>query len=212
MLIGFLFLCSISNCLLDLGPMLCLQVVRLIAIIRSCNHRLKLSKKKYIINFCIFINISLDRYDNILNLCCSFHDDCSLSLFIFGIRCIYHNHFVFVFIVQSGGRRRGGGGTRPRPRSAAWCVPKAGVSNAALQANIDYVCSQGVDCRPIQAGGACFQPNDVRSHASYAMNAFFKAKGQHSYNCDFSHSGVLVSHNPSKSVWSLSRLNLSTVT
>ncbi|KAK7859207.1 glucan endo-1 [Quercus suber] len=71
-----------------------------------------------------------------------------------------------------------------------------GVSNAALQANIDYVCSQGVDCRPIQAGGACYQPNDVRSHASYAMNAFFKAKGQHSYNCDFSHSGVLISHSP----------------
>lgn len=98
---------------------------------------------------------------------------------------------------QSSGGRRGGGSTGLRPRSAEWCMPKAGVSNAALQANIDYICSQGVDCRPIQAGGACFQPNDVRSHASYAMNAFFKAKGQHSYNCDFSHSGVLVSHNPS---------------
>ncbi|XP_041005208.1 glucan endo-1,3-beta-glucosidase-like [Juglans microcarpa x Juglans regia] len=78
-----------------------------------------------------------------------------------------------------------------------WCVPKRDASNAALQSNIDYVCSSGVDCRPIQAGGACFQPNDVRSHASFVMNAFYQKSGRHPYNCDFSHTAVLTSIDPS---------------
>ena len=31
---------------------------------------------------------------------------------------------------------------RPRPAVGSWCVPKPDASNAALQANINYVCSQ----------------------------------------------------------------------
>lgn len=85
--------------------------------------------------------------------------------------------------------RRGGG--------KQWCVPKQGMSDQALQANIDYVCSVGVDCRPIQAGGPCFEPNNVRAHASYVMNSFYQTKGRQAYNCDFSGTGVLTSANPS---------------
>ncbi|XP_056169398.1 glucan endo-1,3-beta-glucosidase [Syzygium oleosum] len=97
---------------------------------------------------------------------------------------------------RPGGRRgrnarRGGGGKR-------WCVPKQGVSDQALQANIDYVCSVGVDCRPIQAGGPCFEPNNVRAHASYIMNSFYQTKGRQPYDCDFSGSGVLTTVNPSR--------------
>jgi hypothetical protein len=28
------------------------------------------------------------------------------------------------------------------------------------------VCSQGAHCKPIQTGGACFNPNNIRSHAA----------------------------------------------
>ncbi|KAL0321953.1 UNVERIFIED_CONTAM: Glucan endo-1,3-beta-glucosidase [Sesamum calycinum] len=78
-----------------------------------------------------------------------------------------------------------------------WCVPKADASDAALQANIDYVCSQGIDCKPIQAGGACFTPSTVRSHASFAMNSYYQTKGRKDFNCDFSGTAVITSTDPS---------------
>ncbi|KAG6681455.1 hypothetical protein I3843_13G080600 [Carya illinoinensis] len=78
-----------------------------------------------------------------------------------------------------------------------WCVPKPGTTDEALQANMDYVCSKGVDCKPIQDGGPCFNPNTVRSHASYAMNAYYQAFGRHDFDCDFNHSGVLTTTDPS---------------
>ncbi|KDP34495.1 hypothetical protein JCGZ_11045 [Jatropha curcas] len=78
-----------------------------------------------------------------------------------------------------------------------WCVPKSDAGDEALQKNIDYVCSNRVDCRAIQAGGPCFDPNTVRSHASYAMNAYYQTFGRHDYNCDFNGSGVLTTVNPS---------------
>lgn len=86
---------------------------------------------------------------------------------------------------------------RPRPAVGSWCVPKPDASNAALQANINYVCSQKVDCGPIQPGGVCFAANNLRALATYAMNAYYQANGRHPFNCDFSNSGVIVSTNPS---------------
>ncbi|PON33514.1 Glycoside hydrolase [Parasponia andersonii] len=78
-----------------------------------------------------------------------------------------------------------------------WCVPKTDASDAALQENIDYVCSTKVDCNPIQAGGPCFEPNNVRSHASYAMNAYYQDFGPQDYNCDFNHTGLITYTDPS---------------
>ncbi|GFQ01972.1 glucan endo-1 3-beta-glucosidase, partial [Phtheirospermum japonicum] len=78
-----------------------------------------------------------------------------------------------------------------------WCVPKDEATLPQLQANIDYVCSEGVDCRPIQAGGACFDPNNVKAHASFIMNAFYQIKGRHDYDCNFSGSAMTTSTDPS---------------
>lgn len=96
-------------------------------------------------------------------------------------------------------------GPSPKPSLPAaptqgkkWCVPKPDATDAALQSNIDYVCSKGADCRPIQAGGACFQPNNVRSHAAFIMNAFYQTNGRNDFNCDFAHTGVVTFTDPSK--------------
>ncbi|KAJ4955606.1 hypothetical protein NE237_012389 [Protea cynaroides] len=78
-----------------------------------------------------------------------------------------------------------------------WCVPKSGVDPTVLQSNIDYVCGLGIDCRPIQAGGACFMPNTVRAHAAYSMNAYFQAMGRYAYDCDFAHTGAITTVDPS---------------
>ncbi|KAH1244113.1 Glucan endo-1,3-beta-glucosidase 7 [Glycine max] len=85
----------------------------------------------------------------------------------------------------------------PAPNTAGWCVAKAGVSDAQLQANIDYACSQGIDCGPIQPGGSCFEPNTIASHAAFAMNLYYQTSGKNQWNCDFSQSATLTSQNPS---------------
>ncbi|KAK4276595.1 hypothetical protein QN277_014725 [Acacia crassicarpa] len=82
-------------------------------------------------------------------------------------------------------------------KNDVWCVPKPGVSDAQLQANLDYACGHGIDCGSIQYGGACFEPNTVLSHAAYAMNLYYQTSGRNPWNCDFSHTAMLSSSNPS---------------
>ncbi|EYU19897.1 hypothetical protein ABFS82_06G077700 [Erythranthe guttata] len=111
--------------------------------------------------------------------------------------------------IMRGGSGGGGGGggaapSKPTPAppvtgSNKWCVPKAGATDAALQNNINYACGQGIDCQPIQPGGACFNPPTVRAHASFVMNTYYHAKGLQDFNCDFSGTGVVTSSDPSTS-------------
>lgn len=85
----------------------------------------------------------------------------------------------------------------PNPTASQWCMPKAGISDAQLQANLDYACSHSIDCGPIQPGGACFEPNTVASHAAYAMNLYYQTYGKNPWNCDFSQTATFTSANPS---------------
>ncbi|XP_027091532.2 glucan endo-1,3-beta-D-glucosidase-like [Coffea arabica] len=85
----------------------------------------------------------------------------------------------------------------PKAKKSVWCVPKAGVSDAQLQANLDYACSHGTDCSSIQPGGACFEPNTIASHATYAMNLLYQTAGRNPWNCDFSQTATLSTTNPS---------------
>ncbi|KAL6654436.1 hypothetical protein ACP70R_007901 [Stipagrostis hirtigluma subsp. patula] len=89
-------------------------------------------------------------------------------------------------------------GPSPRPSPSGggkWCVAKAGADAADLQNNINYACGY-VDCKPIQSGGACFNPNTMASHAAYVMNAYYQANGRHDYDCDFKGTGVVTSSDP----------------
>lgn len=85
----------------------------------------------------------------------------------------------------------------PKPTGPGWCVPKSGVSDAQLQASLDYACSNNIDCSPIQPGGACFDPNTVASHAAFAMNLYYQTLGRNPWNCDFSQTATLTTNNPS---------------
>ncbi|XP_039135014.1 glucan endo-1,3-beta-glucosidase-like isoform X1 [Dioscorea cayenensis subsp. rotundata] len=78
-----------------------------------------------------------------------------------------------------------------------WCIPKLNADIKALQENIDFVCSQGLDCNPILPGGICFSPDITRAHAAYAMNEYFQAFGRNSYNCDFGQTGEITTTDPS---------------
>ncbi|TQD87190.1 hypothetical protein C1H46_027225 [Malus baccata] len=70
--------------------------------------------------------------------------------------------------------------------SAIYCVCKDGVGDSALQKALDYACGAGADCSPILQNGACYQPNTIKDHCSYAVNSYFQRKGQTAQSCDFS--------------------------
>ncbi|GFP80367.1 glucan endo-1 3-beta-glucosidase [Phtheirospermum japonicum] len=57
------------------------------------------------------------------------------------------------------------------------CVAQLKAPDDKLQGFLDYACSK-YDCKPIQPGGECFLPNDVFSHASYALNLEYRATGK----------------------------------
>ncbi|KAM3236471.1 major pollen allergen Ole e 10 [Capsicum annuum] len=84
------------------------------------------------------------------------------------------------------------------PGGKKFCVPKPEATDKKLTACIKWVCKEGgVDCGPINPGGACSQPNTLRSRATWAMNAYFQMKGKTDSMCGFSGTGVVSSIDPS---------------
>ncbi|KAJ4891979.1 glycosyl hydrolase family 17 protein [Raphanus sativus] len=93
-----------------------------------------------------------------------------------------------------------GGETSPPPSSSEkWCVAKQEATDAQLQANIDWVCSQGIDCKNISPGGICFDNNNMKTRSSFIMNVYYQSKGGSEDACNFSGSGVVTTTNPSTS-------------
>lgn len=78
-----------------------------------------------------------------------------------------------------------------------WCVARSDASNQALQTALDYACSSGADCTPLQSNGLCFLPNTIQAHASYAFNSYFQRKGMAPGSCDFSGTATVAKTDPS---------------
>nr|ACG46419.1 glucan endo-1,3-beta-glucosidase 3 precursor [Zea mays] len=83
--------------------------------------------------------------------------------------------------------------------ASQWCVCRQDASQAALQKTIDYACGSGADCNSIHETGACYNPNTVAAHCSWAANSYYqnnKAKGA---TCDFTGTAALTTSDPSSS-------------
>ncbi|XP_020115111.1 glucan endo-1,3-beta-glucosidase-like [Ananas comosus] len=78
-----------------------------------------------------------------------------------------------------------------------WCIAKPNADVMVLQENLDYACGQGINCSPIQPGGACYYPDTVQAHAAYAMNEYYQASGRNTFDCDFGQSGMVMTTDPS---------------
>ncbi|PHU19449.1 Glucan endo-1,3-beta-glucosidase [Capsicum chinense] len=79
-----------------------------------------------------------------------------------------------------------------------WCVARAGAPQLDLQNALDWACGLGMaDCRPIQAGGPCFEPNTLLSHASFAFNNYYQQNGNSDIACNFGGTAMLTKINPS---------------
>lgn len=89
---------------------------------------------------------------------------------------------------SSGGGGGGGG---------QWCVASESAAETTLKVALDYACGYGADCSQLQQGGACYDPNTLKDHASYAFNDYYQ-KNPAPTSCVFGGVASLTSKDPSK--------------
>ncbi|KAI5013117.1 glucan endo-1,3-beta-glucosidase 1-like [Hordeum vulgare subsp. vulgare] len=79
-----------------------------------------------------------------------------------------------------------------------FCIASDDADEKAVQAAMDWACGPGrSDCTAIQAGEGCYQPNDVRSHASFAFNTYYQSQGKAGGSCYFQGAGMVTTTDPS---------------
>ena len=83
----------------------------------------------------------------------------------------------------------------------SFCVAADDAYEKAVQAAMDWACGPGrADCTAIQPGQGCYLPNDVRSHASYAFDAYYQSQGRAAGSCYFQGAGMVTTTDPSEFV------------
>ncbi|CAI0460178.1 unnamed protein product [Linum tenue] len=91
----------------------------------------------------------------------------------------------------------GGGVSRSTTRNT-WCVASGEAGEEKLQAALDFACGEGgADCRQIQPGAACFKPNTVEAHASFAFNSYYQRNERAGGSCYFGGAAYVVAQPPS---------------
>ncbi|CAM0911913.1 unnamed protein product [Alopecurus aequalis] len=70
-----------------------------------------------------------------------------------------------------------------------WCVLATSkpVNEKAVEVGLNYACQQGgnATCAAIQPGGACYEPNTLDAHASYAFNSYWQQFKKTGATCSF---------------------------
>ncbi|KAK1437784.1 hypothetical protein QVD17_03582 [Tagetes erecta] len=79
-----------------------------------------------------------------------------------------------------------------------FCVAMKGVDGKTLQTALDWACGPGrANCSEIQPGEACYSPNNVNNHASYAFDSYYHKQGRVAGSCDFKGVAIITTTDPS---------------
>ncbi|WOL13983.1 glucan endo-1,3-beta-glucosidase 12-like isoform X2 [Canna indica] len=79
-----------------------------------------------------------------------------------------------------------------------WCVARPGASQFDLENAIDWACGLGgADCSPVQPGAACYHPDTLLSHASFAFNSYYQQNGNSDVACYFGGTAFVINRDPS---------------
>ncbi|EOA13340.1 hypothetical protein CARUB_v10026374mg [Capsella rubella] len=86
---------------------------------------------------------------------------------------------------------------KPSHVGQTWCVANGKTTKEKLQEGLDYACGEGgADCRPIQPGATCYDPESLEAHASYAFNSYYQKNARGTGTCDFKGAAYVVSQPP----------------
>lgn len=79
-----------------------------------------------------------------------------------------------------------------------YCVAADDVDPKTLQAALDWACGPGrANCSEIQPGETCYQPNNVKDHASYAFDSYYQKEERAAGSCDFKGVATITTTDPS---------------
>ncbi|KAK8960633.1 Glucan endo-1,3-beta-glucosidase 1 [Platanthera guangdongensis] len=95
----------------------------------------------------------------------------------------------------------GGGFLADDSTNRTFCVAVDGADRKELQAALDWACGPGrANCSEIQPGEACYDPNDVRRHASYAFDSYYHKEGKVVGSCYFQGVAMVTTTDPSRTM------------
>ncbi|KAI5061783.1 hypothetical protein GOP47_0022322 [Adiantum capillus-veneris] len=92
---------------------------------------------------------------------------------------------------------------RRRLQTAPYCVASASADASKLQDALDWACGPagssggGVDCSAILQTGACYSPDTLQAHASYAFNYYYVQQNGAADSCSFGGLATTTSTDPS---------------
>ncbi|KAL4367349.1 hypothetical protein GQ457_05G030650 [Hibiscus cannabinus] len=79
-----------------------------------------------------------------------------------------------------------------------YCIAMDGVDSKTLQSALDWACGAGrANCSEIQPGESCYQPNNVKNHASFAFDSYYQKEGKAPGSCDFKGVAMITTTDPS---------------
>jgi X8 domain len=92
-------------------------------------------------------------------------------------------------------------GAKAEYKPNQWCVADNQLTDDILQEALDWACGPGhANCTAIQPKMACYLPNTVKDHASFAFNSYWQKFKKQGATCNFHAAAMVTDVDPSKSL------------